>query len=333
MPKRTRPRHGSLGYSPRKRATSEVPKFNSWPSVEDGPRIQGFAGYKAGMTHVFVVDYRKESTTKGQSVQIPVTVIEVPPMKVAGVRFYQDSPYGLKTHSEIWAAKVDEALRKRFPIPKKKSKVAWKGIKTEEIDEVRLITYTQPALVSGVPKKAPEIMEMRVGGGTMEEKIEYAKKHLGKKIEISDFTSVGKFVDVAAVTKGKGFGGPVKRWGVKLLSHKNSKHRRMAGTIGSFYPGYTKPSAPQAGQIGYHQRTEHNKRVLIIGDEGEEVNPAGGFLHYGMVRNGYVVLHGSVPGPPKRLIRLRDATRPTVSDVAPENVKLEYLSTQSKQGA
>lgn len=333
MPKRTRPRHGSLGYSPRKRATSEVPRFNSWPRVEDGPRIQGFAGYKAGMTHVFVVDYRAESTTKGQSIQIPVTVIEVPPMKVAGVRFYQDSPYGLKTRSEIWATKVDQALRKRFPIPKKKSKVAWKEIKTEEIDEVRLITYTQPALVSGVPKKAPEIMEMRVGGGTMEEKIEYAKKHLGKKMEITDFTSVGRFVDVAAVTKGKGFGGPVKRWGVKLLSHKNSKHRRMAGTIGSFYPGYTKPSAPQAGQIGYHQRTEHNKRVLIIGDEGEEVNPAGGFLHYGMVRNGYVVLHGSVPGPPKRLIRLRDAARPTTPEVAPENVKLEYLSTQSKQGA
>jgi large subunit ribosomal protein L3 len=322
-----------LGYSPRKRATSEVPRFNSWPRVEDGPRIQGFAGYKAGMTHAFVVDYRKESTTKGQSVQIPVTVIEVPPMKVAGVRFYQNSPYGLKTRSEIWATKVDQALRKRFPIPKKKSKVAWKEIKAEEIDEVRLITYTQPALVSGVPKKAPEIMEMRVGGGTMKEKIEYAKKHLGKKMEITDFTSVGRFVDVAAVTKGKGFGGPVKRWGVKLLSHKNSKHRRMAGTIGSFYPGYTKPSAPQAGQIGYHQRTEHNKRVLIIGDEGEEVNPAGGFMHYGMIRNGYVVLHGSVPGPPKRLIRLRDAARPTVPEVAPENVKLEYLSTQSKQGA
>ncbi|TET91271.1 MAG: 50S ribosomal protein L3 [Methanomassiliicoccales archaeon] len=333
MPRRTRPRHGSMGYSPRKRATSQVPKFNSWPQTDDGPRIQGFAGYKAGMTHASVVDYRKSSTTAGQSIQVPVTVIEVPPMKIAGVRFYKNSPYGLNTHSEIWAPKPDEALRKRFPIPKSSSKDAWKKIKPEDIDDVRLITHTQPALVTGVPKKAPEIMEIRIGGGSVEERIKYAKKHLGKTIKVSDFTSEGKFVDVAAITRGKGFGGPVKRWGVKLLSHKNSKHRRQAGTIGSFSPGYTRPTAPLAGQIGYHQRTEHNKRVLRIGEKGEDVNPAGGFLHYGLVRNGYIILHGSVPGPAKRLIRLRDASRATVPDVEPEDVKLTYLSTQSKQGA
>jgi large subunit ribosomal protein L3 len=322
-----------MGFSPRKRASSQVPKFNSWPQTEDGPRIQGFAGFKAGMTHAFVVDYRKTSTTTGQEVQIPVTVIEVPPMKVAGVRFYQNTSDGSKTLSEIWASKLDESLRKRFPIPKKSSKDAWKEIDAKEVDEVRLITYTQPALVSGVPKKVPEIMELHVGGGTTEERIDYAKKRLGKAIEIAEFTSAGKFVDVAAITKGKGFGGPVKRWGVKLLDHKNSKHRRLAGTIGTFYPGYTRPTVPQAGQIGYHQRTEHNKRVLKIGDEGEEINPSGGFLHYGNVKNGYVVLHGSVPGPPKRLIRMRDAARQTVPTVESDDVELTYLSTQSKQGA
>ncbi len=285
------------------------------------------------MTHAFVVDYRKSSTTTGQEVQIPVTIIEVPPMKVAGVRFYRDSTEGKQTLSEIWAPKLDEALRKRFPIPKRSSKEAWKHIKPEEVDEVRLITYTQPALVLGIPKKVPEIMEMRVGGGTIEERMEYAKERLGKSIVVTDFTAAGKFVDVAAITKGKGFGGPVKRWGVKLLDHKNSKHRRMAGTIGTFYPGYTRPTVPQAGQIGYHQRTEHNKRVLKIGDKGEEVNPNGGFLHYGMIRNGYIILHGSVPGPPKRLIRLRDAARPTAPAVEPDEVSLTYLSTLSKQGA
>ena len=53
-----------------------------------------------------------------------------------------------------------------------------------------------------------------------------------------------------------------KRWGVKLLSHKNSKHRRLYGTLGPKRPGYTRPTVPQAGQVGYHQRTEFNKRVL-----------------------------------------------------------------------
>jgi large subunit ribosomal protein L3 len=322
-----------MGFSPRKRASSQVPKFNSWPQTDDGPRIQGFAGFKAGMTHALVVDYRKTSTTTGQEVQVPVTVIEVPPMKVAGVRFYQNTSDGSKTLSEIWASKLDELLRKRFPIPKKTSKDAWKEIDAKAVDEVRLITYTQPALVSGVPKKVPEIMELHVGGGTTEERIDYAKKRLGKTIEIEEFTSAGKFVDVAAITKGKGFGGPVKRWGIKLLDHKNSKHRRLAGTIGTFYPGYTRPTVPMAGQIGYHQRTEHNKRVLKIGDEGEEINPSGGFLHYGNVKNGYVILHGSVPGPPKRLIRMRDAARQTVPTVESGDIELTYLSTQSKQGA
>jgi large subunit ribosomal protein L3 len=322
-----------MGFSPRKRASSQVPKFNSWPQTEDGPRIQGFAGFKAGMTHAFVSDYRKTSTTTGQQVQIPVTVIEVPPMKVAGVRFYQDTSDGRKTLSEIWAPKLDESLSKRFPIPKKSFKDAWKNVKAEDVDEVRLITYTQPALVSGIPKKVPEIMELRVGGGTTKERIDYSKKRLGKTIDVGEFTSAGKFVDVAAITKGKGFGGPVKRWGIKLLDHKNSKHRRLAGTIGTFYPGYTRPTVPQAGQIGYHQRTEHNKRVLRIGDKGDEINPNGGFLHYGNVKNGYVILHGSVPGPPKRLIRMRDAARPTTPSVEPDDVDLTYLSTQSKQGA
>ncbi len=33
----------------------------------------------------------------------------------------------------------------------------------------------------------------------------------------------GDMIDTIAVTKGKGFQGHVKRWGVKLLSHKNSE--------------------------------------------------------------------------------------------------------------
>src|SRR5439155_25082110 len=84
MPKEHRPRHGSMGFSPRKRSESPIPHFSSWPDVDGGtPRLQGFAGYKAGMTHAIVVDYRPTSTTSGQEVQVPVTVVEVPPMRVA----------------------------------------------------------------------------------------------------------------------------------------------------------------------------------------------------------------------------------------------------------
>jgi len=321
-----------MGYSPRKRAASEVPRFSSWPDISDGPRIQGFAGYKAGMTHALVVDYRKSSTTSGQEVQVPVTVIEVPPMKVAAVRLYKDTPYGLKTVTEIWSQKLDKHLRKRLPVPKKyDTDKAWKEVDPVKVDEVRVLVYTQPYLVTGVPKKSPEIMENRIGGGTIEERLEYARKIIGKDIKIQDFTREGDVIDVAAVTKGKGFGGHHKRWGTKLLSHKDSKKRRGVGTTGTFRPGYTRPTVPQAGQVGYHQRTEYNKRVLKIGENGERITPEGGFLSYGAVRNGYILLHGSVPGPTKRLVRLRNAIRPTFSPV--DKVDLEYISTTSKQGA
>lgn len=333
MSNRRRPRKGSKAYSPRKRAVSQTPRLDSWPEISGGPKLQGFAGYKAGMTHAFVVDFRPTSLTTGQEIQIPVTVVEVPPMKVAAVRVYENTRYGLKTIGEVWAPAVDENLRRRLPIPKNyDSEKAWSALNKQEVEDVRLLTYTQPKMVTGVPKKVPELMETRIGGGTVEQRLEYAKSLLGKDITVNDFAKDGAMIDVAAVTKGKGFQGAIKRWGVKLLSHKNSKHRRMVGTLGPKRPGFVRPSVPQAGQVGYHQRTEFNKRILKVGEKGEEVNPKGGFLHYGNIRNPYVLIHGSVPGPTKRLIRLRDPVR-AAGPALKEAPNLVYVSTESKQGA
>src|SRR2546428_13393821 len=148
VPKEHRPRHGSMGFSPRKRSESPIPHFSSWPDVDGGtPRLQGFAGYKAGMTHAIVVDYRPTSTTSGQEVQVPVTVVEVPPMRVAGVRLYRRVPEGLKTVTEVWSPRLDKELKRVFPIPKDyDADEAWKKANPAEGDDVRLITFTQPAL-------------------------------------------------------------------------------------------------------------------------------------------------------------------------------------------
>jgi len=333
MPKEGRPRHGSMAYWHRKRAASEVPQFASWPDIADGPKLQGFAGYKAGMTHAFVVDYRPTSTTAGQEVQVPVTVIECPPMKVAAIRLYTRTYEGLRSLGEVWADKVDEELGEVLPIPKKgNAEGRWKAVELTQVEEVRALTYTQPTLVTGVPKKVPELMENRIGGGTLDQRIAYAKSILGKEVRITDFAKDGSMVDVAAVTKGKGFQGATKRFGIKLLSHKNSKHRRNVGTLGSFQPGYVRGTVPNSGQMGYHQRTEYNKRLLKVGEDGEEVTPNGGFLHYGKVRNPYVIVHGSVPGPTKRLVRLRDAARSQVYVAMEKAPELTYVSKESKQG-
>ena len=168
-------------------------------------------------------------------------------------------------------------------------------------------------------------------GGTPEDRLSYAKSLLGKEIDIQDVIDEGDMVDIIAVTKGKGFQGHIKRWGVKLLTHKNSKHRRMIGTLGPWHPSYVRSTVPQAGQTGYHKRTEYNKRILKIGENGEEITPNGGFPHYGIIRNKYLIIHGSTPGPVKRLIKIRDAIRYT-RGIKVEKPEVTYISTTSKQG-
>ncbi len=335
MPKHNKPNRGSMAFSPRKRARSETPHVSSWAAVEgDDPKILGFAGYKVGMSHIMAVDYRKKSTTAGQEIRMPVTIVEIPPMKVIGARGYIQDTYGLRTLTEAWEKKIDKDLERTLPIPKgHNAKAAWKKMSDSDLEEVRLLVHTQPRMVTGIPKKRPEIMEMAVGGGSVDAQIEFAKEMMGKEFTMSDFTQDGEMLDAIAVTTGYGFQGHVKRWGVKLLTHKNSKHRRMIGNLGPFSPGYVVSTVPQAGQTGYHQRTEYNKRLLKIGDNPDEINPKGGFLNYGLIRGNYALLHGSLPGPSKRLIRFRKAVRfhgkKTDSVVVPE---ITMISQESQQG-
>jgi len=329
MPERHHPRRGSMGFSPRKRARQNIAHIKNWPEGGDKPKIQGFLGYKAGMTHAFIVDFRPTSTTSGKEVMEPVTVLETPPVKVAAVRAYKKTNDGLQTLGEIWSDNIDKELKKRFPGPKKKKSKKWDF--TKDAEEIRVIIYTQPKLVSGTTHKIPELREFRISGGTIEEQIKYAKDILGKGLKINDILKEGDMVDAIGITKGKGFQGHVKRWGVKLLTHKNSKHRRMIGTAGSWHPNWIQATVPQAGQTGFHQRTEINKRILKIGDNGEEITPSGGFPHYGVIKNSYIIIHGSIPGPAKRLISLRDAIR-YKRGVKVEKPEITYISTTSKQG-
>jgi large subunit ribosomal protein L3 len=320
-----------MAHSPRKRVKRETPVVKHWPDIgESEPRIQGFAGYKAGMTHAFIMDFRPTSTTSGQEVMVPVTVVEVPPMKVVGIRLYEDSAYGMNTRNEVWTDKLDKELLRAIPVPEKGSKPDLSSLKDDGVDEVRVIMHSKPVSVPSIPKKTPELMEMRIGGGSISDRIEYAKKILGKEVDFNEFQVEGAMVDIISTTKGKGFQGLNKRFGVKLLTHKNSKHRRMLGTQGPWHPAWIMSTVPNSGQMGYHKRTEHNKRILKVGKDPSEINPKGGFLHYGNIRNGYVLIHGSIPGVTKRLIRFRDPVRRKGVEIS--TPEITYVSTSSKQG-
>jgi large subunit ribosomal protein L3 len=285
------------------------------------------------MTHAFIVDYRKRSTTAGQELAVPVTVVEVPPIRVAGARIYARGPYGLRVAAEVWGASPVEELTRRIPAHPASDAAALDRFSHANGDEVRLIVHTQPHLVTGTPSKTPNLFEVRVSGEKFDERRAFAVQQLGQEVAADSLAKEGEFVDVVGVTKGFGFQGHIQRWGVKLQPRKNSKHRRMIGTLGPHNPSFVSYRIPQAGQQGYHRRTQTNMRVLrVVRDpRTDPVTPAGGFPHYGELRSTCLVLHGSLPGPAKRLLRFRTPLRRRVATV--EKVDIRYFSTRSKQGA
>jgi large subunit ribosomal protein L3 len=310
-----------------------VPRVRSWPPGPKAPALEGFAGFKVGMTHAFIVDYRKRSTTAGQEVSVPVTVVEVPPLRVIGARLYQRQPYGSRVVAELWSdATAGEITRRITPHPASTPE-AKDAFAHATGDEVRLIVHSQPQLITGVGSKTPRLFEVRVSGEKFADRRSFAMSKVGTEVPLDQLAKEGEFLDVIGVTKGFGFQGHIQRWGVKLQPRKNSKHRRMIGTLGPHNPSFVTYRIPQAGQTGYHRRTQYNMRVLkIVRDpRTEPIAPAGGFPHYGEVRSACVVLHGSLPGPAKRLLRFRLPIRSQVAMV--EKVDIRYLSTASKQGA
>ena len=221
MTKRRNPRHGSMQFWPRVRSKRQYARIRSVAEEKD-VKLIGFAGYKVGMTHATVIDNSKTSITKGKPVNMPITIIEVPPLKIAGVRVYKKTANGLQAATQKIAMKLDKELARKITLPKKEST---KEIKAEESDEVRAIVYTQPKLTT-IGKKKPEIFEMSIGGNDNKAKYDYIMENLGKEIKVNDVINEGQTVDVHAVTTGKGYQGPVKRFGVSIKSHKSEKARR-----------------------------------------------------------------------------------------------------------
>lgn len=321
MTKKHKPRSGSLSYYPRKRAAKETPSFTSFPGVNDAVvQPLNFFGYKAGMTHVIGIDQHKKGTTFGQQVSVPATVVEVPPLKVYGVRVYGRDEKGLNVLGEVWAEKLDRNFSRKVKGEGKKKSEGKENEKKMEVPEkkkfdinsvkgkavkARLLVHTQPHL-TGIGKKKPELSEIELSG-KVEEQLNYAKEKIGKELSAKDVFKEHEFVDVKAVTKGKGIQGVIKRFGVKMFRPK-AKKRRVVGSIGPWNPSTVMWTVARPGQMGYHTRTEFNKKIIAIGKEN--INPKAGFDNYGTVKNEYILLKGSVPGALKRCVALRRAVRP-----------------------
>jgi large subunit ribosomal protein L3 len=212
---------------------------------------------------------------------------------------------GSKKITSVLADKFNKELKKKIQTPKKNGK---KIEDVKEFDDVKIVIQSQPKQTTTGSKK-PKIMEIALGGGK-EEKLNYIKEFLGKEIKINDVFDSGSLVDVHGITIGKGFQGTVKRYGVPIRQHKSEKTKRGIGNLGAWTPKRVDFRVAQPGKMGFHLRTEYNKQILKIGADGKEVNPKGGINRYGLVKNAYVLLKGSIVGPKKRAVVLTKAIRP-----------------------
>ena len=314
-----------MQFWPRVRAKREYVRLRTHPASKE-TKPTSFAGYKVGMTHLIVTDNLSNSPTRGQDLFVPVTIIECPPLKVSSLKFYKHSAHGLQTAGEIFSEHLDKEFSRKAIKPKTQKKID----DAHEFDDVRLVVYTQPKL-TGIGKKMPELFEITLGG-SKEEKLAYAKEKLGKEITVKDVFREGQQLDIHAVTKGRGFQGPMKRFGISRRRHKSEKSIRNPGSLGSWKAqGQTMWRVAHAGKMGFHTRTEYNKWLLKIGEKPEDIVANGGIIHYGVVRNPYLLIKGGIAGPAKRLVRLTEAIRS--NQKIPKNApEIQYVSLASKQG-
>jgi len=176
-------------------------------------------------------------------------------------------------------------------------------------------------------------------------KVEFAKAHFEKTVDVSSVFEENENIDIIGVTAGHGFEGVTHRWGTKKLPRKTHKGLRKVACIGAWHPSKVMYSVARAGQNGYHHRTELNKKVYRLGKAGDEssattefdttvktITPMGGFVRYGIIKNDFVVIKGTCPGVKKRVVTLRKSLINHTSRKALEQISLKWISTASTFG-
>jgi len=282
-----------------------VPRIRTWPKVDSPkPMLLGFPAYKAGTIHVITVDDRQRTPNSGKPLFNVASVLAVPEADVKGVRLY-----GRENGHDVALGEAREEPQSLM-----------KRVLPERIARVSALVSTVPREV-GLSQNKPIELEVEVGGGDSKSQFEYAAGLVGKKVKFSEIFRPGMYVDVLGVTKGKGFEGPVTRFGIKRKQHKSRKSVRAVGVIGPWHPAAVMYTIARAGQKGFSQRTETGRRIITVANAKDApVTPAGGFLHFGEVKGDYAVLRGSVPGPASRFSLVRLSVRRRPSAVIPPQV-------------
>jgi len=360
------PRHGNLGFLPKKRTKHHKGRIRHFPrDTQEGEcHLTAFRGYKAGMTHVVRGVDRPGALMHKREVVDAVTIVETPPMVVVGVVGYVETPDGLRTLTTVFAEHLSEEFKRRcyknWYKAKKKAytKYALKYQKDggkdieHELDRiakfctiVRVIAHTQVKKI-GLRVKKAHIMEIQVNGGAdAKAKVDFAKSLFEKEVSVDSVFAKDEQIDIIGVTKGKGFEGVTTRWGVTRLPRKTHRGLRKVACIGSWHPSRVSTTVPRAGQNGYFHRTEINKKIYRVGKAGDKascqtqadlteknITPMGGFVHYGVVNQDWLMIKGAVVGVKKRPLVLRKSLLKHSSRKHLEPIDIKFIDTSSKLG-
>jgi len=321
------------------------------------------------MTHIVRDADRPGSKINKKEIVEAVTIIETPPVVVVGMVGYIETPHGLRSLTTVWAQHLSSEVKRRFYKNwyKSKKKAFTKYAKKYDQEKkaimrdlqrikkyctvVRVIAHTQMKKVRLGQKKA-HIMEIQVNGGSVEDKVNWAFEHFEKEVSVDSVFNSDEMIDVIGVTKGKGYEGVTKRWGTKKLPRKTHRGLRKVGCIGSWHPARVRDTVPRAGQLGYYHRTELNKKIYRIGRGFHEVDgkvvtnnagtehdlteksitPMGGFPHYGIVKEDFIMIKGCCVGVKKRVLTLRKSLLVHTKPSALEKINLKFIDTSSKFG-
>ena len=317
------PRRGSLAYLPRGRAKSMEARIRAWPKIDsDEPKLLAHAGFKAGCVQIVNIDDREKTPNHGKQLVSLGTVIVTPPILNVGIRGYSKNHNGKQAEFDLYANNLPKNISTLFNSKNKESLLEPSEIALKKIKEIYAVIAIIPRNAS-LSQKKPYVFEVSVKGGDVKKQFTYVKELLGKEVKIDQVFEAGVTVDTAAITKGKGWEGPITRWGVKKKQHKSRKSVREVGSLGPISPQYVMYTVPRAGQRGLHQRIEYDKKIMVMDNTENikyEINPKGGFKHFGNVNGDFIIVRGSVPGTYNRLIKLRSQIRNAPKKIIKPNI-------------
>ena len=175
-------------------------------------------------------------------------------------------------------------------------------IKTVETDGYTAIQVTagtkRAALVTKPHAGHFAKAKVEAGRGLWEFRVDakdVGKYSLGGELKADEVFKEGQIVDVAGVSKGKGFQGTIKRWNFTMgdATHGNSLSHRAPGSIGQRQtPGRVFPGKKMSGHMGAANVSAINLEVVKVDAERH-----------------LIAVRGAVPGAPGGNVVIRPASK------------------------